>query len=73
MWEDIESAPRDGSNFPALWRGELIIARWSATMEQFVGVNVADHEGRQTVSLLANQWADIPGPTKWLRIELLVE
>lgn len=66
---DMSAAPRD-RDFPALYRGELIVCRWSEDYQQFVGVNVRDLRDFQTVSILTNEWAGVHGPDMWLDVAI---
>jgi hypothetical protein len=76
-WRTMESAPRDGSEFLALWKAlgaekpDTVKARYSTQYEQFFGVNCQSLDGFQTIAqltdgftgeLLATHWRPLPTP-----------
>lgn len=61
-WEPMETAPKDGSRFLALWGGAVVIARWldnSHTSRPWSGWR---HEGMHVIKGLPQGWQSLPSP-----------
>lgn len=71
-WQPIETAPRDGSQFLALWKAPgadaptVIIAMWSGSLGGFYGVNVQALDGHGTVSGLSDGLSGKLFATHWM-------